>query len=166
MKSNWILRHILKLAANNNRFMVTCDGTKHHITWLYRDFVENWNLCCHTVTSRESSISQSVSSFMSCPYFYLTQCDMKKVFASLSKFVSESARQILFSILSWGKILKSNLSMMFDISVMAKSLSSTVPLHFGQIVTVWHFEVPVKKSIYTINGKRQSSCKWSSTILG
>ena len=61
---------------------------------------------------------------------------MKKVFASLSKFVSESARQILFLILSWGKLLKSNLSMMFDISVMAKSLSSTVPFHFGQIDTV------------------------------
>ena len=54
----------------------------------------------------------------------LLQCDMKKVFASLSNFVSESARQMLFSVLSWGKLLKSNFLMMFNISIMAKSPST------------------------------------------
>ena len=133
---------------------------EQNITWLYRDFVEHWNLCCHAVTSRESSISQSVSSFMSGPYFYLTQCDMKKLFASLSKFVSESARQKLFSIMGWGKLIKSKFLVMSNKSIMAKSLSIVSSWPNCYSVTFWGSCEEVK-----LYNKTQSSCKWSFTIL-
>ena len=44
---------------------------------------------------------------------HFVQCDMKNVFASYSKFVSESARQMFSSILGWGKLLISKFLMMY-----------------------------------------------------
>ena len=58
----------------------------------------------------------------SCKHF--VQCDMKNVFASYSKFVSESASQMFSSILGWGKLLISKFLMMYNVSIKATSPST------------------------------------------
>jgi len=91
---------------------------------------------------------------------HLLQCDVKKVFASLSKFVSESARQKLFSIMGWGKLLKSKFLMMSNKSIMAKSPSIVSFWPNCYSVTFWGSCEEVK-----LYNKTQSSCKWTFTIL-
>ena len=53
-----------------------------------------------------------------CYSLTVLQCDMKKVFVSLSKFVCESKH--FFSILGWGKLFKPKFLMMSNISVISK----------------------------------------------
>ena len=55
---------------------------------------------------------------------HFVQCDMKNVFASYSKFVSESASQMFSSILGWGKLLISKFLMMYNVSIKATSPST------------------------------------------
>ena len=55
---------------------------------------------------------------------HFVQCDMKNVFASYSKFVSERAGQMFSSILGWGKLLISKFLMMYNVSIKATSQST------------------------------------------
>ena len=55
---------------------------------------------------------------------HFVQCDIKNVFASYSKFVSERAGQMFSSILGWGKQLKSKVLMLYNVPIKATSPST------------------------------------------
>ena len=55
---------------------------------------------------------------------HFVRCDMKNVFASYSKLVSLSAKQMFSSILDWGKLLKYKFLMMSNVSIKALSPST------------------------------------------
>ena len=80
---------------------------------------------------------------------HFVQCDIKNVFASYSKFVSERAGQMFSSILGWGKQLKSKFLMLYNVSIKATSQSTVSNQPNSYSVT---FEVPMKKSDYIRNG--------------
>ena len=52
---------------------------------------------------------------------HFVQCDMKNVFASYSKFVSESARQMFSPIWGGGKLLIFKFFIMYNVSIKATS---------------------------------------------
>ena len=68
---------------------------------------------------------------------HFVQCDMKNVFASYSKFVSESARQMFPPILGWGKLLISKVLMMYNVSIKATSPSTVSNRPNSYSVTFW-----------------------------
>ena len=55
---------------------------------------------------------------------HFVQCDIKNVFASYSKFFSESARQMFSSILGWGKQLKCKFLILYNVSIKLTSPST------------------------------------------
>ena len=68
---------------------------------------------------------------------HFVQCDIKNVFASYSKFVSERARQMFSSILGWGKQLKSKFLMLYNVSIKATSPSTVSNRPICYSVTFW-----------------------------
>ena len=68
---------------------------------------------------------------------HFVQCDIKNVFASYSKFVSERAGQMFSSILGWGKQLKSKFLMLYNVSIKATSPSTVSNRPISYSVTFW-----------------------------
>ena len=68
---------------------------------------------------------------------HFVQCDIKNVFASYSKFVSERAGQMFSPILGWGKQLKSKFLMLYNVSIKATSQSTVSNQPISYSVTFW-----------------------------
>ena len=68
---------------------------------------------------------------------HFVQCDIKNVFPSYSKFVSERARQMFSSIFGWEKQLKSKFLMLYNVSIKATSPSTVSNRLISYSVTFW-----------------------------
>ena len=94
-----------------------------------------WSICQNPISCAEVMDEKVILYRFSRKHF--VQCDMKNVFASYSKFVSESASQMFSSILGWGKLLISKFLMMYNVSIKATSQSTVSNQPNSYSVTLW-----------------------------
>ena len=94
-----------------------------------------WSICQNPISCAEVMDEKVILYRFSRKHF--VQCDMKNVFASYSKFVSESASQMFSSILGWGKLLISKFLMMYNVSIKATSQSAVSNQPNSYSVTFW-----------------------------
>ena len=94
-----------------------------------------WSICQNPISCAEVMDEKVILYRFSRKHF--VQCDMKNVFASYSKFVSENASQMFSSILGWGKLLISKFLMMYNVSIKATSQSTVSNRPISYSVTFW-----------------------------
>ena len=94
-----------------------------------------WSICQNPISCAEVMDEKVILYRFSRKHF--VQCDMKNVFASYSKFVSESARHMFSSILGWGQLLISKFLMMYNVSIKATSPSTVSNRPNSYSVTFW-----------------------------
>ena len=94
-----------------------------------------WSICQNPISCAEVMDEKVILYRFSRKHF--VQCDIKNVFASYSKFVSERSGQMFSSILGWGKQLKSKFLMLYNVSIKATSPSTVSNRPISYSVTFW-----------------------------